>query len=125
MGKEDVYKHHKIYCGMDFFDVKMASIDRDVLVPFAMALMKEIEEYPSNINLISDYTNFKTDVDFMNAIKKRGKEVVHHIDLNIAIGITGFSYILMRIYQAYTGKTFRVFKTREEAMLFLKKKGNA
>ena len=97
----------------------MRTIAKDDLIPFGKELVDVLKQRTEKINLIIDFTEVKINTAFMQSFKKDGVVLKPLIGTQVAIGVKGISYVLMLAYQAYTKKSFVVFRTRDEAMKYL------
>jgi hypothetical protein len=76
---------------------------------------------PTKVLMLTDFTGTSVSPEYMNQVKKLGKEVMNFkVEKGAVLGITGLKKILMDSFLAFTGATYmKTFDSEAEAFKWL------
>ena len=95
-------------------------VKQDELMQNLELQVKIFKESPGKILSLADMRGAIVNNEFMNKIKKYGKEVFSKKTEKAAIlGITGVKKVLLTAYNKFSGDSLVVFDSEEEAKEFL------
>jgi hypothetical protein len=80
-------------------------------------IMRHLNE---KVLVLADYTGTFATLNFMNRLKKLGKEVLEpKTEKGALIGVVGIKKMLLNTYNLFTGGNLKAFNSEEEALKYL------
>lgn len=116
MGPEWIEFKGKKILYIDYRGVK----DKDVSLSILRKTVEIERKSCGNLLILQNFEGTYANKEFMEEIKKLGKEVKDKVKKNALVGITGIKKILLRAYIAFSGeKDIKTFNTEEDAKEWL------
>ena len=111
----------KTYKGKKIFYVDYSGLNSDQMIKLLNETCEILEKSPEKVPLLTSFENTTGTTEFMNEVKRLGKEVITAKTTKTALlGISSLKGVLVQGYTFFTGeKNLKAFKTEQEAMEWL------
>jgi hypothetical protein len=111
----------KTYNGTQVFYADYSGLKTDEMIKLLYESCEVLKKSPQKVPLLTNFENTIGTTEFMNEVKRLGKEVISVKTTKTALlGITGIKSVLVQGYTFFTGeKNLKTFKTENEAMDWL------
>ncbi|MBN1413251.1 MAG: hypothetical protein JW969_20590 [Spirochaetales bacterium] len=94
--------------------------DKDVSLSILRKAIDMEKRSEGNLLILQNYEGTFANKEFMDEVKKLGKEVADKVKRNALVGITGIKKVLLQAYITFSGeKNIKTFGTEEEAKEWL------
>jgi hypothetical protein len=118
MGVSFIYHRGKKILYVDYRACKTPQDTIDIIEQVRELYLRTTENFLS----LNDFTNVAVNNEYMEVVKKYGKELFDARTLrNTAIGITGIKKVLLGVYNMAVKNKLYAFDTKEEALEYLVK----
>jgi hypothetical protein len=111
----------KTYSGGRVFYCDYSGLKTDEMIKFLHETCEILKKSTEKVPLLVNFENTTGTTEFMNEVKRLGKEVISVKTTKTALlGITGVKSVLVQGYAFFTGeKKLKTFQTEKEAMDWL------